>query len=626
MMQSPASLILLIFAFIIGAESHPQCLDFKPPFKKNSCRPAAGSLEFCKEYENFGCCDANDDSQILTEYKSIFSNMTLVRFASCAIYLRSLLCQKCSPYAAHIYDAEDGPQAKTFPGLCKPYCTNLMKKCWFLVPMLTKKKRLLDLAKKEDSSEFCNTVKPVDIDYCYPQLTRDPKLFNGLGTENFYRQTNPFNEERTSCLKMCVEEVANGLNNPVSMKHANDGTQRWFVVEQVGIVWVYLPDKSRLSTPFLNLRDRVLVREYGYDERGMLDIAFHPNYKENGLFYLFYTILIKGYHNIKISEMKVSDTNMNKANLDTETTLLTVQEPAFNHNGGQLIFGVDGYLYIFTGDGGGGGDRFGKYGNGQNKKTMLGKVLRVDVNNKGPNDLPYAIPADNPFVNDKDYLPEIYALGVRNMWRCGMDRGNATGFNKGRIFCGDVGQSQYEEVDIIKKGGNYGWRAYEGFKCYDPNICNKNFVKNYIPPIHAYSHSVGKSITGGYVYRGCQNPNLEGKYIFGDFQYGKLFLLREGKNGKWRRQNICMGSDDVCKNGGIQNQFAKYILSFGEDEQGEIYMLSTHNPIPGLPGGRIYKFVDPSRRGDPSACKTPNPVETKVAEGTAAIPYKRQFN
>ncbi|XP_077967692.1 HHIP-like protein 1 [Styela clava] len=220
MMQSTTSFILFIFALIFGAEAHPQCLDFKSPFK-----PAAESIKFCKEYENFGCCDETDDSQISTENASLVSNMTLAQFASCGKYLISLLCQRCSPYAAHIYDAEDGPQAKTFPGLCKPYCTNLLKECSLLVPMLTKKKRLLDLAKKENSSEFCNTVKPVDIDYCYPQLTKDPKLFNGLGTENFYRQTDLFNKGKTSCLTMCVEEVANGLNNPVSMKHANDGTE-----------------------------------------------------------------------------------------------------------------------------------------------------------------------------------------------------------------------------------------------------------------------------------------------------------------------------------------------------------------------------------------------------------------
>ncbi|XP_026306746.1 HHIP-like protein 1 [Piliocolobus tephrosceles] len=199
--------------------------------------------------------------------------------------------------------------------------------------------------------------------------------------------------------------------------------------------------------------------------------------------------------------------------------LLEVKEPASNHNGGQLLFGDDGYLYIFTGDGGMAGDPFGTFGNAQNKSALLGKVLRIDVDRK-ERGLPYGIPPDNPFVGDPAAQPEVYALGVRNMWRCSFDRGDpASGAGRGRLFCGDVGQNKFEEVDLVERGGNYGWRAREGFECYDRSLC-ANSSLNDVLPIFAYPHTIGKSVTGGYVYRGCEYPNLNGLYIFGDFMTG----------------------------------------------------------------------------------------------------------
>lgn len=508
----------------------------------------------------------------------------------------------------------------TFPGLCKSFCMKLMQNCSGIVQLVTNDTGLINLSRKDNPREFCDAITLSDTDYCYPNLTTNKFFYTGLGTSNFYTRPNPFTgKARRSCLQLCVQEVATNLRNPLSLKHANDGTHRVFVVEQIGVIWIYQQNWSQLSKPFLNLMDIVLVRSYTYDERGMLDIVFHPNHKENGIFYLYYTILIGGQHHIKISEMKVSNNDINAANVTSERTLLTVREPAFNHNGGQLLFGVDGYLYIFTGDGGSAGDPFGAVGNAQNKKVLLGKVLRIDVNHMGPGGKPYAIPPDNPFVGDNNYLPEIYALGVRNMWRCGMDRGNETGHNRGRIFCGDVGQGKYEEIDIIEKGANYGWRAYEGYRCFDRKLCNRRFIKNHARPIHVYSHSVGKSVTGGYVYRGCKNPNLYGKYIFGDFSFGKLFALRELPNGNWRKQNICMANNKICKNGGLKNQFKRHILSFGEDEDGELFMLSTAAPFPGQKRGSIYRIVDPARRGDPSACRQ-DAMSFSIANSTTSIP------
>ncbi|PIO38266.1 hypothetical protein AB205_0110060 [Aquarana catesbeiana] len=304
------------------------------------------------------------------------------------------------------------------------------------------------------------------------------------------------------------------------MVHANDGTHRFFIAEQMGYVWVYLPNGSRVDKPFLNVSKAVLTSPWAGDERGFLGIAMHPDFRHNGKFYVYYSIYAKKAEKIRISEFHLSTDNMNMADHKSERIILEVTEPASNHNGGQILFGIDGYLYIFTGDGGRAGDPFGDFGNAQNKSSLLGKVLRINVtgNDKGP---PYRIPPDNPFLREPTARPEVYAYGARNMWRCSVDRGDpVTGKGRGRIICGDVGQNKFEEVDLIQKGGNYGWRAKEGFSCYDKKLCN-NASLNDILPIYAYPHSMGKSVTGGYIYRGCQMPNLMGRYIFGDFMSGR---------------------------------------------------------------------------------------------------------
>ncbi|KAK9411996.1 HHIP-like 2 [Crotalus adamanteus] len=293
--------------------------------------------------------------------------------------------------------------------------------------------------------------------------------------------------------------------------------------------------------------------------------------------------------------------------------LLEIEQPAANHNGGEILFGLDGYLYLFTGDGGKAGDPFGKFGNAQNKSSLLGKVLRIDVDGRGPQGKPYRIPNDNPFSSDPKARPEVYAYGVRNMWRCSVDRGDPLSQKgKGRIFCGDVGQNRFEEVDIIIKGGNYGWRAKEGFECYDTKLCQNSSLEDVLP-IFSYGRSVGKSVTGGYVYRGCESPNLNGLYIFGDFMSGRLMALREDeRTNTWKKQDICIGSMKACAFPGLISSYSKFIISFAEDEAGELYFMATSYPSAYAPRGCIYKFVDPARRAPPGKCKQkPVPVKTK---------------
>nr|MDQ6904597.1 PQQ-dependent sugar dehydrogenase [Bacteroidota bacterium] len=246
--------------------------------------------------------------------------------------------------------------------------------------------------------------------------------------------------------------------------------------------------------------------------------------------------------------------------------ILTIEEPDGNHNGGCLAFGPDGYLYLGFGDGGGQGDKHGEFGNGQKMDTWLGKILRIDINTASG----YKVPKDNPFVNRKDVKPEIWAYGFRNPYRFSFDK------NSGELFAGDVGQDLWEEVDIIKKGGNYGWRLMEGTHCYNPaENCDTTGI---IMPITEYSHKVGVAVIGGYVYTG-QLPVLKNQYVFADWT-GPVFCLKKEGN-VWIRNRIIL--QNIPSN-------AK-ITGLGQDEQGEIYLLTNPETGPGNTKGCVYKIV-----------------------------------
>uniref|UniRef100_A0A3P8QUR6 SRCR domain-containing protein n=1 Tax=Astatotilapia calliptera TaxID=8154 RepID=A0A3P8QUR6_ASTCA len=583
---------------------HPQCLDYKPPFEPRQ------PLAFCKEYSKFGCCDVEKDEEISGRFYNIMENFDHSGYAACGKYVRSILCQECSPYAAHLYDAEDADTPmRALPGLCGDYCSDYWRQCRYTLSLLledvgnSQQFANLTATIEEDHRRFCEFLVLKDKEYCYPSVLTNAELNANLGL---------LNEDPEGCLELCLQEVANGLRNPVAMIHADDGTHRFFVAEQLGYVWVYLANGSRIDRPFLNLTKAVLTSPWAGDERGFLCIALHPRFTTVRKAYVYYSVSVKKEERIRISEFTVSAHDDNQLDHSSERTILEVVEPASNHNGGQLLFGHDGYLYIFIGDGGRAGDPFGKFGNSQNKSTLLGKVLRVDVD-FNDNSAPYSIPSDNPFLGEKEARPEVYAYGVRNMWRCSIDRGDpVTTEGRGRMLCGDVGQNKYEEVDLIVKGGNYGWRAKEGFSCYDRKLCQNSSLDDVLP-IFAYPHKLGKSVTGGYIYRGCQMPNLNGLYIFGDFMSGRLMSLRENvTTGEWQYNEICMGRDQTCRFPKLINSYYKYIISFAEDEAGELYFLATGVPSATARGGVIYKIVDPSRRAPPGKCSIkPSPVKIK---------------
>jgi glucose/arabinose dehydrogenase len=343
------------------------------------------------------------------------------------------------------------------------------------------------------------------------------------------------------------EIVASGFSQPVQVTHAGDGSGRLFVVEQGGRIRV-IQSGALLSTPFLDVSG--LVSCCG--ERGLLGLAFHPNYESNGYFYIDYTRAGDGA--TVIARYHVSG-DPNLADAGSGSTLLTIPQPYANHNGGQVMFGLDGYLYIGMGDGGSGGD---PQNNAQNKNTLLGALLRIDVDGGSP----YAIPPDNPYVGVEG-ADEIWAIGLRNPWRFSFDRAT------GDLYIGDVGQDMWEEIDYQatnSAGGlNFGWHCLEGTHTYTtaPPCNDPAYLAGMTGPIAEYSHDVGDAVTGGFVYRGSLYPDLAGRYFFADFGSGRIWsMVKTGSNP------VTWSQPKLESNSGLN------ISSFGEDESGEVYIAS----------------------------------------------------
>ncbi len=350
-------------------------------------------------------------------------------------------------------------------------------------------------------------------------------------------------------LQIDLAPIASGFVNPLDMQQPNDGSGRLFVVEQGGRIRIVDSSGTVLSAPFLDITSRVISG----GETGLLGLAFHPNYSQNGCFYINYTTTrFTGRLQTIIAEYRAA-AGSNTAST-TENILLSIDQPAPNHKGGGLAFGPDGNLYIGLGDGGGEGDPFL---NGQRINTRLGKLLRIAVNCGGS----YTIPPDNPFVSQPSPTNEIWALGLRNPWRFSFDR------STGRLFLADVGQDMWEEVDLIQPGKNYGWNVMEGAHCFSPpSGCNTSGLEL---PIAEYDHSVGQAVTGGYVYRGTRIPQLVGTYVFGDFIKKKIFGLVETSPNNWQRSLLLQTNLNIS--------------SFGRDQSGELYLLD-------YSGGGLYRI------------------------------------
>jgi glucose/arabinose dehydrogenase len=333
--------------------------------------------------------------------------------------------------------------------------------------------------------------------------------------------------------------VTRGLTNPLFVTHAGDGSGRLFVVEQPGRIRI-VSGGALAPAAFLDISARVLSG----GERGLLGLAFHPDYKRNGRFFVNYTRRPDGA--TVIAEYGAPAGAHTAA--AGERVLLVIDQPYANHNGGMIAFGPDGFLYIGMGDGGAGGDPQNR---AQNPQELLGKMLRIDVDHGEP----YTNPADNPFAGGGGRR-EIFALGLRNPWRFSFDR------DTGQLYAGDVGQNAWEEIDIVRRGGNYGWRIMEGAHCYRPSRCETTGLEL---PIAEYANANGRcSVTGGYVYRGHRIAALRGIYLYSDYCSGEIWGLRG------RESRVLLDSK-------------RAVASFGEDEAGEVYILSL--------SGTIWKLV-----------------------------------
>ncbi len=409
---------------------------------------------------------------------------------------------------------------------------------------------------------------------------------------------------------IALKKVAEGFTSPTVLVPFGDKSGQLLIADQVGTIQILTKDGTLLEKPFLDLRSRLIKLNQGFDERGLLGLTLHPKFAQNGKLYVMYSAPLRPDrpkdwdHTMTLSEFKVSANDPMQADSASERVILQIDKPWFNHNGGCIEFGPEGYLYLSVGDGGNANDdgrgHTPELGNGQDVTTLLGKILRIDVD-KGNS---YTIPSDNPFAGGKG-RPEIFAYGIRNSWRMSFDRGGSH-----ELFAGEIGQTMFEEVNIIVKGGNYGWRIREGFHCFDPkNVksppadCPKidAMGKPLIDPIFEYKNvngfrndpeALGISITGGYVYRGKALPQLEGRYVFGDWSRnfvvkgGMIYVATRPAPGsqKWSIEPLESATHP-------KGQLQAFVVSFGQDAEGELYVLT--NESNGLVGktGKVHKLV-----------------------------------
>ncbi|MEZ4599632.1 MAG: PQQ-dependent sugar dehydrogenase [Syntrophotaleaceae bacterium] len=443
-------------------------------------------------------------------------------------------------------------------------------------------------------------------------------------------------QDQISKLSVSLVSVADGLTHPLMLTEPPDDTGRLFILDQTGQIWIVKPDGTRIREPFLNIQDRLVKLDEAYDERGLLGLAFHPDFDRNGRFFVFYTAPLRQEamdnfdHTNHLSEFRVSTQNPNVADPGSEKVLLRIDHPYMNHNGGTVAFGPDGYLYLSLGDGGHRDDQdkhlvqghvedwyeVNAGGNGQDiENNLFGSILRIDVNSQ-TKEKPYAIPKDNPFKGVPGVLEEIYAYGLRNPYRFSFDMG---GHND--LIVGDAGQNMFEEISVVKKGGNYGWNVYEGNHCFNagsptqplpecPKTVGIGHPKEGDPLImpviefrnssHFKEQGLGLVVIGGYVYRGkAMQGNFGGKYLFGVWSRGeehasqgghkhlpgRLYVAEPKTEGSWPFEELQITNRP-------QGDLGMFLLSFGQDRDGEVYVLTADSRGPAGNTGKVFKLVE----------------------------------
>jgi glucose/arabinose dehydrogenase len=413
--------------------------------------------------------------------------------------------------------------------------------------------------------------------------------------------------------------VASGLTTPLALVAAPGATDRLFVVEQTGRILILEGGVVR-PEPFLDLNDRLVTLEAEYDERGLLGLAFHPDFASNGRLFVYYSAPVRQAagpgedHTNTLSELRVSADDPDRADPASERFILRFEQPQANHSGGALGFGPDGHLYLGTGDGGGTGDDdpgHSAQGNGQDRQKLNGKILRLDVDVDAAGAQPYGIPPDNPFA-DGGGRPEVYAYGFRNPWRLAWEPEGAR-----RLLVSDVGYGRWEEIDVVENGGNYGWRVREGAHCLDvdaplSDLAECDLVDDrgapLTDPVVEYSHrGVGIAVVGGYVYRGSAIPALAGWYVFADYSreftddiegHGSLLVADPdagaGATWAWRRLRLApLEGITAAGSGAPDGQLDVFITGMGEGADGELYVLVRTEFGPVGESGQVLRLVPP---------------------------------
>ncbi|WOL08865.1 HIPL1 protein-like [Canna indica] len=631
----------------------PHCLALQ--LCTNSMAPVAlkTPLPFCA-YNGSSCCNSTDDAAIQKKFESMD-----ISESACAAVMKSILCAKCDPYSASLFNTE--PTLRTVPYLCnstglatssvsKDSTQNFCSEVWMTCKDISMKKS--PFAGLPVSSSKLTDIWQSETDFC--------KAFGGSSDDStlcFNGNSVSFNKTVDSSTPkgVCLEKIAN-WSNYLNMVAHPDGSNRVFLANQAGKIWLAtVPERGSgrtlefdESNPFLDITDEV----HFDTEFGVMGLAFHPNFTTNGRFFVSYNCdkvqsascsgrcscnsdvgcdpsKLGTDHGAQpcqfqtvVSEFTVNSSSTTPSTASTANPsevrrIFTMGLPYTSHHGGQILFGPeDGYLYFMMGDGGNKGDPFNF---AQNKKSLLGKIMRLDIDNIPSqtqiSDLGlwgnYSIPKDNPYTVDSELQAEIWALGLRNPWRCSFDLERPSYF-----FCADVGQETYEEVDLIVKGGNYGWRVYEGPDIYHPPWAPGGNTSlgsiNPIFPIMGYTHSdvntnVGSaSITGGYVYRSMTDPCLYGRYLYTDLYAVAMWAGTEipensGNYTATRMPMSCSKNSPIACDALPGNSLPSlgYIFSFGEDNEKDVFLLTSKG---------VYRVVAPSQCG--YACPKENKTET----------------
>ncbi|XP_001367199.2 hedgehog-interacting protein isoform X1 [Monodelphis domestica] len=571
-----------------------RCLNGNPPKRlKRRDRRMMSQLESLSGpeavcgafYPRLSCCSRIDSQSLLHMESKIFS---VTNNTECVKLLEEIRCAHCSPHSQNLFHSPERVEASerelALPLLCEDYCKEFYYTCRGHIP------GFLQTA----ADEFCFYYARKDGGLCFPDFPR--KQVRGP-TSNYLDQMEEYDKvdeisrkHKHSCF--CAQEIVSGLRQPVGALHCGDGSQRLFILEKEGYVKIFTPEGEILKEPFLDIHKLVQSGIKGGDERGLLSLAFHPNYKKNGKLYVSYTTNQERWaigphdHILRVVEYTVSRKNPQQVDVRTARVFLEVAELHRKHLGGQLLFGPDGFLYIFLGDGMITLDDMEEM---DGLSDFTGSVLRLDVDTDMCN-VPYSIPKSNPHFNSTNQPPEVFAHGLHNPGRCAVDRHPIDVNINLTILCSDSNGKNRSSARILQiiKG-----KDYES----EPSLLEFKPFSN-------------GPLVGGFVYRGCQSERLYGSYVFGDRNGNFLTLQQSPGTKQWQEKPLCLGNGGSCR-----GFFSGHILGFGEDELGEVYILSSSKSMTQTHNGKLYKIVDPKRPLMPEECRTSiQPVQPLTSE------------